>query len=112
MPDVRQSGFALLGDVAKWAVTHLHPHLQALLEAVHANLDPEFLSVCNNACWSVGELAVRSPPACMSEAIGQLVREREPPEGGIGFCNPSCPNPLSWVPPWSMRSGTTILRVL
>jgi len=71
IPDVRQSGFALLGDLAKWAPTHLHPHLQPILHAVHQNLDPDYLSVCNNACWSVGELAVRSPPA--SEAISHLV---------------------------------------
>jgi len=88
MPDVRQSGFALLGDLAKSAVTHLHPHLQPVLQAVHGNLDPEFLSVCNNACWSVGELAVRSPPASMSEAIGQLVcvRERARARAYIYFC--------------------------
>jgi transportin-1 len=74
IPDVRQSGFALLGDLAKSAPTHLPPHLQPILRAVHQNLDPDYLSVCNNACWAVGELAVRSPPASMSEgAIGQLV---------------------------------------
>lgn len=71
--DVRQSGFALLGDLAKSAITHLHPVLQPVLESAQASLDPGHLSVCNNACWSVGELAVRSPPANMSAAVGQLM---------------------------------------
>jgi transportin-1 len=73
MPDVRQSAFALLGDLAKSAITHLHPVLQPILQAVHANLDPEHLSVCNNACWSVGEITVRSDAAGMSGAVHELV---------------------------------------
>ena len=71
--DIRQSGFALLGDLAKSAITHLHPVLQPILESVGASLDPGHLSVCNNACWSVGELAVRSPPASMSAAVSELM---------------------------------------
>ena len=31
------------------------------------------------------------------------------PKGRIGFCNPSRPNPLSCLAPWSMPSGPTIL---
>jgi len=72
-PDVRQSGFALLGDLAKSASTHLQPVLQPILQSVQASLDPEHLSVCNNACWSVGEMAVRSDPANMSAAVSQLM---------------------------------------
>jgi len=73
MPDVRQSAFALLGDLAKCAITHLHPVLDPILQYVLANLDPEYLSVCNNACWSVGELAVRSPASSMSGAVQHLL---------------------------------------
>nr|AAC64225.1 putative transportin [Arabidopsis thaliana] len=40
--DVRQSAFALMGDLAR-----------------SANLNRENLSVANNACWAIGELAVK-----------------------------------------------------
>ena len=73
MTDVRQSAFALVGELAKSAITHLHPVMQPILEAVLANLDPEHLSVCNNACWSVGEIAVRSPPESMNRAVAELL---------------------------------------
>ncbi|CDY26790.1 BnaC09g09170D [Brassica napus] len=41
-PDVRQSAFALMGDLAR-----------------STNLIGENLSVANNACWAIGELAVK-----------------------------------------------------
>ena len=31
------------------------------------------------------------------------------PSGGIGFCNPSGPNPHSCLAPWSTGSGSTIV---
>jgi hypothetical protein len=58
-PDVRQSAFALLGDLCKTAVPHLRPYLQPILQLVQLNIDPDYVSVCNNACWAVGELAMR-----------------------------------------------------
>ncbi|EKX46711.1 hypothetical protein GUITHDRAFT_138077 [Guillardia theta CCMP2712] len=58
-PDVRQSAFALLGDLAKTCLTHLRPYLEGIFPSVQMNLDPEILSVCNNACWSVGEIVIR-----------------------------------------------------
>ncbi|GAB4816534.1 hypothetical protein N2152v2_003580 [Parachlorella kessleri] len=58
-PDVRQSGFALVGDLAKACAAHLKPILRELVaEALH-NLEPQMvsqatISACNNACWCLG----------------------------------------------------------
>jgi transportin-1 len=66
--DVRQSAYALLGDCAIYVFPRLQPCLPAILEILIAQLEigqvlmdgeaTEF-SVINNACWSVGEIAMR-----------------------------------------------------
>ena len=58
--DVRQSAFALVGDLAKVAAVHLLPSSADLLALGVANLQPamlraESMSACNNACWSLGK---------------------------------------------------------
>ncbi|XP_061337439.1 transportin-1 isoform X2 [Gastrolobium bilobum] len=62
-PDVRQSSFALLGDLARVCPIHLHPRLSEFLEAAAKQLEiskvKEAISVANNACWAIGELAVK-----------------------------------------------------
>ena len=60
--DVRQSAFALLGDLAKNCFAHLRPHLDKLLPIACDNLNPKFVSVCNNASWAIGEIAVCCVP--------------------------------------------------
>ena len=65
-PDVRQSGFALLGDLAKACPSHLLPVLRRCLEACCATLATDALvqryaRAATNACWAVGELALRAP---------------------------------------------------
>uniref|UniRef100_A0A1J3HHC1 Transportin-1 n=1 Tax=Noccaea caerulescens TaxID=107243 RepID=A0A1J3HHC1_NOCCA len=61
--DVRQSAFALLGDLARVFPAYLQPRLLEFLEIasqqLSANLSRENLSVANNACWAIGELAVK-----------------------------------------------------
>lgn len=98
MPEVRQSSFALLGDLTKACFQHVKPCIgkckpQALLYCrydlpclLHVykskllpghthgcsqclagdflpilgqNLNPEFISVCNNATWAIGEISVQ-----------------------------------------------------
>lgn len=65
--DVRQSAYALLGDCAIYVFAQLRPGLPTILEILIAqlevsqiNLDGEETgySVINNACWSVGEIAM------------------------------------------------------
>ncbi|OJD34564.1 arm repeat-containing protein [Diplodia corticola] len=66
--DVRQSAYALLGDCAIYVFPQLQPFLPSILEILTAQLDLDHtvasvedngFSVVNNACWSVGEIAMR-----------------------------------------------------
>ncbi|XVE48817.1 hypothetical protein DITRI_Ditri01bG0032800 [Diplodiscus trichospermus] len=61
--DVRQSAFALLGDLARVCPIHLHPCLSEFLEVAAKQLYTpklkETISVANNACWAIGELAIK-----------------------------------------------------
>ncbi|EIW80522.1 transportin-PC [Coniophora puteana RWD-64-598 SS2] len=60
---VRQSAYALVGDLAMGCFGLLRPHLPAIMNELILQLDPEpkveFISACNNAAWSVGEVALR-----------------------------------------------------
>lgn len=60
---VRQSAYALVGDLAMGCFQLLRPHLSAIMAELIEQLDPEpkveFISACNNAAWSVGEVALR-----------------------------------------------------
>lgn len=60
---VRQSAYALVGDLAMNCFPILRPHMPAIMQELIAQLDPEpkveFVSACNNAAWSVGEVALR-----------------------------------------------------
>ncbi|KAL7204877.1 hypothetical protein ACSBR2_017900 [Camellia fascicularis] len=62
-PDVRQSAFALLGDLARACPIHLHPRLSEFPDVAGKQLNipklKETISVANNACWAIGELAVK-----------------------------------------------------
>ncbi|KAF5449020.1 hypothetical protein F2P56_029509 [Juglans regia] len=61
--DVRQSAFALFGDLARVCPIHLHPRLSEFLDVAAKQLNTpnlrETLSVATNACWAIGELAVK-----------------------------------------------------
>lgn len=97
MPEVRQSSFALLGDLTKACFPHVKPcignyvvisllctytyrtqkshHLLFLcfhcddnvcvrpaaefMPILGTNLNPEFISVCNNATWAIGEICMQ-----------------------------------------------------
>ncbi|KAF2665581.1 ARM repeat-containing protein [Microthyrium microscopicum] len=66
--DVRQSGYALLGDSAVYVFEQLRPYLPEMLGVLIPQLDMNQVqydgeetkySVVNNACWSLGEICVR-----------------------------------------------------
>lgn len=60
---VRQSAYALVGDLAMNAFPVLRPKMSGIMQELIVQLDPEpkveFISACNNAAWSVGEVALR-----------------------------------------------------
>jgi transportin-1 len=60
---VRQSAYALVGDMAMMCFPLLRPHMPSIIGELTAQLDPEpkveFVSASNNAAWSVGEVALR-----------------------------------------------------
>ncbi|XP_060536964.1 transportin-1 [Cylas formicarius] len=59
MPEVRQSSFALLGDLTKACFQHVKPHISSFLPILGQNLNPEYISVCNNATWAIGEISIK-----------------------------------------------------
>lgn len=59
MPEVRQSSFALLGDLTKACFPHVKPCVPEFMPILGQNLKPEYISVCNNATWAIGEIAVK-----------------------------------------------------
>ena len=85
--DVRQSGFALMGDLAKACPSHLAPALRRCFEACCATLQsdaqgdaqadvpgPAYSRAATNACWAIGELALRSPAEELAAFTPDLVR--------------------------------------
>ncbi|ELU00071.1 hypothetical protein CAPTEDRAFT_126125 [Capitella teleta] len=59
MPEVRQSSFALLGDLTKACFQHVKPFIGDFMPILGANLNPEYISVCNNATWAIGEISIK-----------------------------------------------------
>ena len=66
--EVRQSAYAVLGDCARFVFAQLQPCLNTLLPILIKQLDMDNMldeeidsgfTVINNACWSVGEIAIR-----------------------------------------------------
>ncbi|OAA64496.1 Armadillo-like helical [Niveomyces insectorum RCEF 264] len=66
--EVRQSAYAVLGDCAKFVFPQLQPCLGNLLPILLKQLDMDNIldeeidagfSIINNACWSMGEIAIR-----------------------------------------------------
>lgn len=57
--EVRQSAFALLGDITKASFQHIEKNAGGLMKIAAENLNPEAVSVCNNATWAIGEMTVR-----------------------------------------------------
>ncbi|KAG5456243.1 MAG: armadillo-type protein, partial [Olpidium bornovanus] len=57
----RQSCFALLGDLAVGCFEHIRPYVPELLPRLTEEIDVnfQFVSVCNNAAWAAGEIALK-----------------------------------------------------
>ncbi|EJT96947.1 ARM repeat-containing protein [Dacryopinax primogenitus] len=65
-PAVQQSAFALIGDLAIYCFSVLKPFLPSIMPDLISQISgeprAEYVSVCNNAAWSIGEVAIRCGP--------------------------------------------------
>lgn len=59
MPEVRQSSFALTGDLTKACFQHVKACIPEFMPILGQNVKPDYISVCNNATWAIGEIAVK-----------------------------------------------------
>lgn len=59
MPEVRQSTFAVLGDLVKNCFNLVEPVVHEFTPILVGNIDPELISVCNNSTWALGEMALQ-----------------------------------------------------
>ncbi|XP_041673824.1 transportin-1-like [Drosophila eugracilis] len=69
LPEVRQSSFALLGDLTKACFPHVHPFMAEFFPILGQNLNADFISVCNNATWAIGEICMK-----LGEETKQYIR--------------------------------------
>eukprot|EP00178_Gracilaria_changii_P024292 TRINITY_DN731_c0_g1_i1.p1 TRINITY_DN731_c0_g1~~TRINITY_DN731_c0_g1_i1.p1 ORF type:complete len:986 (+),score=105.43 TRINITY_DN731_c0_g1_i1:1603-4560(+) len=79
--EVRQSAFALLGELARARTPSLIPALTEYVEGTVQALNPEYMSVSNNATWALGELVMMAgflPPnvPISRDVIQRLLVER------------------------------------
>eukprot|EP01133_Synstelium_polycarpum_P017492 gene17492-20870_t len=72
--DVRQSSFALLGDMSKICILHFKTLIPEYITILIANLYPDIIPVCNNACWAIGEISIRMPAEMKSYVNSILER--------------------------------------
>ena len=80
-PPVRQSAYALLGDLAISAFELLRPNLPSIMPELINQIEPEpkpdTVSVCNNATWSAGEIALQYENATDESSTSSPRRELE-----------------------------------
>ncbi|EIW58924.1 transportin-PC [Trametes versicolor FP-101664 SS1] len=114
---VRQSGFALVGIMSKNCFPLLRPQVSRIMQCLTVQLNPglklEFISVCNNAAWVAGEIALRFGHdeaefrqwvhPLVSQLISILRHSKAPPNlledaavsiGRIGLMHPALVAPL------------------
>lgn len=117
-PDVRQSAFALLGDLAKACIGHIRPHLDKFLPIAAQNLNPTHISVCNNASWAIGEIAMKIghdikpyipqqmqhlvPIITKQDLVRNLLENASITIGRLGYASPESVSPflLEIAMPW------------
>jgi len=133
-PDVRQSAFALVGDLSKHCIAHIAPFLPQFLPCLCQYLslpdvphNPKgrrqnpLISVCNNACWAVGELTTKIGTDIQpytNQILPALIRNLQNPQLNpsllqntaitIGRLALVCPNDVSpslesFAIPWCYR---------
>jgi transportin-1 len=91
LPELRQSGFSLAGEISKHSIALVTPELAAqLVQYCVQCLDTEHPLVCNNAAWAVGELALRVGGDFLQPHIAHLMSGLITGEFSISFYDVSC----------------------
>ncbi|CAM9616045.1 unnamed protein product, partial [Hapterophycus canaliculatus] len=109
--EVRQSAFAVVGELAKSCMAHLKQALPQFLERLVRNLSDaiELVYVCNNASWAIGEIAnaaekeVVKPwvPGIMSRLVDIISKKTTDPKLvenvciTVGRLGSACPESLA-----------------
>ncbi|VDN02526.1 unnamed protein product [Thelazia callipaeda] len=68
--EVRQSSFALLGDLSKVCYHYIQPHINVFLPILAQNMGSESISVCNNSIWAIGEIAMKMGEGMRPHVLG------------------------------------------
>ena len=127
VPEVRQSSFALLGDLTRACFHYVHPFAKDFLPVLSKNLNPELISVCNNSTWAIGELAmqmgrdIRAFLPLFSSILIENINRSEPDTPKtllentaitIGRIGNACPDELSRFLPQFIRPWCISLRTI
>ncbi|KAJ1917309.1 hypothetical protein H4219_003268 [Mycoemilia scoparia] len=90
--DVRQSAFALLGDLTMFSFEHVKPHFVSIMSQLIPQIDPgyAYINVCNNATWSAGELALKADKETLAPYIQPMLERLLPL-----LDNPNTPSTLA-----------------
>uniref|UniRef100_A0A7E4UNT7 Transportin-1 n=1 Tax=Panagrellus redivivus TaxID=6233 RepID=A0A7E4UNT7_PANRE len=124
--EVRQSAFALIGDIARTCFPLLHPFCQLYMPVMANNIKSDNVSVCNNAVWGIGEIAMRMGAGIkqylhniFNDLIIVMLRERPAAKtlqencaitlGRIGMC---CPTEIAPTLNTFVRQWCFILRTV
>ncbi|XP_039489315.1 transportin-1-like isoform X2 [Drosophila santomea] len=123
MPAVRQSSFALLGDLSKACFSQVYPFITEFFLSLVQNLNPDFIEVCNNATWAIGEICLKLGEETkqyihlvLSDLIIIINRQNMPKTllenaaitiGRLGYV---CPDEVAPYLPEFAREWCTILR--
>ncbi|KAK0565515.1 hypothetical protein OC861_003738 [Tilletia horrida] len=119
-PPIRQSAYALLGDLAISAFDLLRPHLPSIMPDLIQQIEPspaeENVSVCNNAAWAVGEIALQyGGPGVRTQPVGGDAAGGASDSAGAAGAGTNGVDPSSiaelqqWVPPLIERLMPVLL---
>lgn len=71
-PDVRQSAFALVGDLAISCLGALQPYFKDVIPCLVRGVKTAYPRVYNNATWALGEITLRAP-AAVQPVLGDVL---------------------------------------
>ncbi len=85
-PHVHQSGLALLGHICQHSYSHIHPHLDVILDILNKHIDSKMSGIQNNVLWSLNHIAIGCPDANnkmlnMAEKLTKILLKHKIEEG-------------------------------